>query len=90
MDIHIDTEATLERFSAAEIRVKEWCAARGFKRERFYLLVKNQTLKNRNAFIARRVLTALKKEGLLVLAAPAESDASDAHIDHNISCSENK
>ena len=69
MDIHIDKDKTLDKFTNAEIAIRGWCEARGFKRDRFYLVINNKTLKRRDAFKAKRILAALKKEGLLVLAA---------------------
>ena len=67
MDICIDKDATLEKFTDAEITVLGWCTARGFKRDRFYHVINNTTLKRRDCIKAKKILKALKKEGLLVL-----------------------
>ena len=84
----IDTQATLQRFTDSEITVTDWCAARGFKRDRFYQVVKNVPVYTRTAFIARKILAALKKEGLLVLRAPADGCSEAVHIDQYISSSQ--
>ncbi len=85
MDVVIDTKATLQRFSDAEITVSDWCAARGFKRDRFYSVVNNSTMKYRTAIVAKKLFTALKKEGLLVLAPSPDDYSKPIHVAHNIS-----
>lgn len=95
MNIKIDTEKTLLRFTASAICVSDWCKARGFKRDRFYSVVGNRSLKNSNAVKALRLMETLKREGLLVLqdeealpALPVEcATCAKVHNDHNISCS---
>lgn len=67
MNTQIDTEKTLERLTEAEIRIAGWCRARKVSRGRFYAVINGQTLKSRYCYEARRIFSALKKEGLLVL-----------------------
>lgn len=85
MDIYIDTEKTLQKFSDAEITIVGWCAARGFKRDRFYAVVNNRTLKYRTAIKARKIVEALKRDGLVVLVKGENSLGN--HANQNISCS---
>ena len=67
-NIYIDKDRTLMRFTMAEVSVRHWCATRGFGKSRFYEVVNNTTLKRRDCLQAIKIIQALKKEGLLVLA----------------------
>jgi len=91
-DIKIDRDKALMRFTMAEIRVRDWCKARGFGKSRFYDVLAGNTLKYRTCLKAMRVVEALKREGLLVLA-KSEGGANCSHSDHvdqHISSSDTK
>ncbi len=64
----INTEATLKRFSVAEIRVVAWCRDRDINRRYFYFVINNKIGKTRAAINAQKIKKELKKSGLLVMA----------------------
>lgn len=78
MTTYIDTAKTLQKFSDNEITVVGWCAVRGFQRPRFYEVVNNKVKWTRTAIKSKKIVEALKRDGLLV---------TSITTNQNISCS---
>ena len=66
METKINAEATLMNFTIKEITVVGWCKMHRFDRGLFYKVVNNTIVWRRTAVNARKILEALRSEGLLV------------------------
>ena len=76
MNVHIDKNSTLGRFTAAGVSVQGWCKTRGFGRTHFYAVLNGTTMKRRDCVKALKIVDSLKKEGLLVLIDKPEDELS--------------
>ncbi len=66
MGPNIDREATLMRFTEKEITVVGWCKMHCFDRGMFYRVVNGHSANTRAAIKSRKILEALRQDGLLV------------------------